>query len=168
MNQQKLKHKVLCWNVRGINSEEKWNPIRDTISEANCDIFCFQETKRQAFDFQFIIKFSPAGFDTFEYLPSVGASGGLITVWKSSAFSGEVVFQNSFAITIKFSARHNGDTWFLTNIYGPCTHDGKRAFLHWFKHYTISDDDNWLVVGDFNLIRKPENRNRLGAGGGGW
>lgn len=50
--------KVLCWNVRGINSDEKWNPIRDTIIEANCDVFCFQETKRQSFDTQFIRKFA--------------------------------------------------------------------------------------------------------------
>lgn len=121
--------KVLCWNVRGINSEEKWNPIRDTLSEAACDIFCLQETKRENFDLQFIRKFSPRGFDSFEFLPSIRASGGLITIWKSSVFSGQMVFQNAFAIIVKFSARHNCDTWFLTNIYGPCTHDGKGVFF---------------------------------------
>ena len=41
--------------------------------------------------------------------------------------------------------------------------EGKRNFLQWFKHYDITDDENWLVVGDFNLIRKPENRNRPGG-----
>jgi len=69
--------------VRGINSEEKWNPIRDTLSETACDIFCLQETKRESFDLQFIRKFSPHGFDSFEFLPSIRASGGLITVWKA-------------------------------------------------------------------------------------
>jgi len=149
--------------VRGINSEEKWNPIRDILSETACDIFCLQETKRESFDLQFIRKFSPHGFDSFEFLPSIRASGGLITVWKSSVFSGQMVFQNAFAITVKFSARHNCGTWFLTNIYGPCTHDGKRSFLQWFKHYSGFANDNWHVVGDFNLIRKLENRNRPGV-----
>jgi exonuclease III len=153
---------VLCWNVRGINSEDKWSLIRDTILEAESDVFCFQETKRQNFDSQFIRKFSPPGFDSFEFLPSVGASGGIITSWKSNVFSGQLIFQNNFAITIRLIARHNNDTWFLTNIYGPCSHDGKREFLRWFKHYNLSDDDNWLVVGDFNLMRSPENRNKLG------
>ena len=150
MNNHKQKcWKVLCWNVRGINSEEKWNSIKDTISEAGCDIFCFQETKRQNFDNQFLRKFCPHGFDSFEFLPSNGASGGLITSWKSSAFSGQLIFQNSFAITVRLTAKHNRDTWLQTNIYGPCNHDRKRDFIRWFKHYTITDDDNWPIVGDF-------------------
>jgi hypothetical protein len=74
-----------------------------------------------------------------------------------------MVFQNNYAITVKFSACHNGDTWLLTNIYGPCTTEGKRNFLQWFKNFATLDDDNWLVVGDFNLLRKLENRNRPGG-----
>lgn len=61
------------------------------------------------------------------------------------------------------TAKHNGEFWFLANIYGPCSHDGKRDFLRWFKHYNITDTENWLLVGDFNLLRKPENRNRAGV-----
>jgi exonuclease III len=143
MSQQNHRYwKVLCWNVQGINSEEKWNPIRDTIIDAGYDIFCFQETKRKNFDMQFIKKFSPSGFDTFEFLPSIGASGGLLIGWKSSVFSGHLVFQNEFAITVKFHAKHNGNSWFLTNIYVPCTPKRKRNFLQWFKHYDITDNGN--------------------------
>jgi len=159
-NQNHRFWKVLCWNVRGINSDEKWNPIKNTIIEAGCDVFCFHETKRQICDAQFLRKFSPPGFDSFEILPSNGASSGLIIGWKSSAFSGQLVFQNNFAITVKLTAKHNNDYWFLTNVYGPCTHEGKRSFIQWFKHYTAVVGENWLVVGDFNLLRKPENRNK--------
>ena len=155
-NQNRRGWKVLCWNVRGINLDEKWNLIKNTLVEAGCDIFCFQETKRDA---QFLRKFSPPGFDSFEFLPSIGASIGLITGWKSSSFIGQLFFQNSFAITTKLTARHNGDTWYLTNVYGPRTHEGKRDFIQWLKHYTAIDKENWLIVGDFNLLRKPEDRN---------
>jgi hypothetical protein len=61
------------------------------------------------------------------------------------------MFQNSFAITVRLVAKHNRDSWLLTNVYGPCTHDGKREFMHWLKHYNISEDEKWLLVGDFNL-----------------
>jgi len=155
--------KILCWNVRGINSDEKWNPIRDTITEAGCDVFCFQETKRQTFNSEFLRKFSPYSYDAFEFLPSVGASGGLITAWKSNVFNGQLVFQNGFSITVKLTAKHNGDTWFLTNVYGPCTQDAKRDFIQWLKQYNTYENDNWLIVGDFNFLRKPENRNKPGG-----
>jgi hypothetical protein len=39
--------KILFWNVRGINSQEKWDAIRDKISESACQILCIQETKRE-------------------------------------------------------------------------------------------------------------------------
>ena len=29
---------ILCWNVRGINSEDKWEAIKSKIWEAKCDI----------------------------------------------------------------------------------------------------------------------------------
>ena len=69
--------KVFCWNVCGINSDKKWVSIRDKITESNCDIVCLQETKKENFDLQFIKNFCPSQFDSFEYLPSVGASKAL-------------------------------------------------------------------------------------------
>lgn len=30
--------KVLCWNIRGINAEGKWESLKDKIIECNCDI----------------------------------------------------------------------------------------------------------------------------------
>ena len=67
-------------DVRDINSNKKWDSIRDKITESNCDILCLQETKREIFDLQLIKKFCPSSFDSFEFLPSVGTSGGILTV----------------------------------------------------------------------------------------
>lgn len=69
--------KVLSWNVRGVNSESKWNAIRDRIVESACDVICLQETKRSQFDLSYIRQFCPPSFDAFSFLPSVGASGVL-------------------------------------------------------------------------------------------
>ena len=155
--------KVLCWNVRGINSDKKWDSIRDKIVESNCDILCLQETKRENFDIQFIKKFCSSSFDSFEFLPSVGASGGILTVWKSYLFHGQLVFSNDFNLTVEFSSKHNDSKWVLSNIYAPCTAPGRHAFLHWFKNIQMPAEVYWLIVGDFNLIRKPENRNKPGG-----
>ena len=46
--------------------------------EANCDIICFQETKKDNFDQGFLRKVLPASFDAYVFAPSVGASGGLL------------------------------------------------------------------------------------------
>lgn len=125
---------VLCWNVRGINSEGKWESIRNKIVESQCDIVCIQETKREVFDLPFIKLFCPPPFDSFCFLPSVGASGGMLVVWKGAVFSGTEVSSNSFAILIQFTSLHNNESWLLTNIYGSCNANGKTAFLDWFAN----------------------------------
>ena len=104
--------KVFCWNVRGINSDKKWVSIRDKITESNCDIVCLQETKKENFDLQFIKNFCPSQFDSFEYLPLVGASGGIITIWKSYLFNGHMVFSNDFSIS-ELTSKHDDSTWLL-------------------------------------------------------
>lgn len=98
---------ILCWNIKGINAENKWEFLRNKILESNCDIIGIQETKRDVFDIAYIIKFCPRVFDSFCFLPSVGASDGILVVWKSSMFIGSENFHNNFAISVEFSFVHN-------------------------------------------------------------
>jgi hypothetical protein len=155
--------KVLNWNVRGLNLDKKWNSIRSKIVESRSEIVCLQVTKRDAFDINFISKFCPRDFDSFEFMPSIGASGRIIVIWKSLALWGTLVFSNRFVISVEFTSKLCNDTWLLTTIYAPCTPLGKREFLEWFKEIQMPDEIDWLIVDDFNLMRKLEYRNREGA-----
>lgn len=87
----------------------------------------------------------------------------MLSVWKGAVFEGVEVFRNSFALSVEFSSCHDNSCWILTNIYGPCDAEGKRSFLDWFGNVRMPNDVCWLVVGDFNLLRKPEDRNRPGG-----
>lgn len=111
---------VLCWNVRGINRAEKWPLISNKIVESNCEIFCFQETKKESFDLAFIKNFAPKRFDSFIFSPSVGASGGLLVVWNGSIFHGTPIEVKSFAIIVCFFSRMDMSAWYLSTVYGPC------------------------------------------------
>lgn len=59
-----------------MNAVRKWDSIRNM--EANYDIICFQETKKENFDQGFLRKVLPPSFDAFVFAPSMGASGGLL------------------------------------------------------------------------------------------
>jgi exonuclease III len=155
--------KVLCWNGRGINSQQKWSAIRSKINETGCDIVCLEETKRENLDDSYLKNFWTASFDNFEYVPSVGQSGGTLVIWKGSRFNGAVIFQTKYAMNIEFSSNISNDVWILSNIYAPCMPEGKHDFLEWLHNIDMPDDTNWLLVGDFNLIRHPSDRNRPGG-----
>lgn len=111
-----------------------------------CDVVCLQETKRETFDSAFIKNYCPTNLDEFEFLPSVGASGGILVAWKSLVFSGRKVFSNAFALSVQFYSRHDNSTWLLTVVYGPCTPEGKTSFLNWFKNIQMSANFDWLVL----------------------
>ena len=115
------------------------------------------------FDLAYIKNFYTINLDCFDYQPSNGASGGIITIWKSSRFVGNEAFDNEFALSIEFTSIHSGARWTLTNVYAPCTPEGKTQFLDWFKNVDIDDEDDWLVVGDFNLIRSPSDSFKPGG-----
>jgi hypothetical protein len=155
--------KVMNWNLRGINSDKKWVALANKIEESGCDIICLQETKRESFDLAYIRKFCPKKFNKFEYVPSVGASGGLIIIWNGSLFNGELAFHNDFSISVNFKCNLSNDTWILTNIYGPCQADKKSQFIDWFANIDMPPDSDWLIMGDFNFIRSPSDRNKPGG-----
>jgi exonuclease III len=158
-----LEWSVLSHNVRGINSTAKWNAIRCSIRDAGCEVICLQETKKEFFDSAYLKNFCPAHFDSFAFVPSMGNSGGSVIIWKSSRLSGNVIFQNNYAQSVEFTSNLSACSWIITNVYAPCTHHGKIDFLNWLHNISMPSDKLWLLVGDFNLIRRPEDRNRIGG-----
>lgn len=83
---------ILCWNVRGLNAPEKHIALSNAIASSGCSIICLQETKMQVIDLALIKKIYPRHFDKFAYIPSIGASGGILTIWNSLLFMGKVIF----------------------------------------------------------------------------
>jgi hypothetical protein len=154
---------VLSYNVRGINSAVKGNGIRCAIRESRCDVICLQETKKECFDRADLKNFCPNSFDSFAFVPSVGNSGGSITVWNSSNLVCNVIYQNEYALSVEFFSNSSNESWIITNIYAPCTPHGKIEFINWFSNINMPSDKLWLIVGDFNLIRRPEDKNIAGG-----
>jgi exonuclease III len=154
---------ILNWNIRGINSEDKCNAVKEKIEESLCAVYCIQETKRDHFEHSFIRKLAPKRFNKFAFSPSDGASGGILMGWNGSIFNGEVAQINKFSVTVNFSSVHNGQKWTLTTVYGPCQGPDRDDFVHWLNSLHIDEEHNWMIVGDFNFYRSLSDRNRNGG-----
>ena len=144
---------VLCWNVRGLNSESRQRAVRQKIEESQCSIACLQETKCSSFDSRSIKSFCPKRFDSFAFSPSIGASGGILVVWNSSVFIGTLIEVQQFALVIQFTSRQNNESWTLVVVYGPCQGEGRDNFINWLYNLCIPIDEHWLLLGDFNFLR---------------
>jgi hypothetical protein len=148
-----------------MNDNRKWNAIRHKI-ESSCVAFYSQEKKRTTIDISYLIFFCPRRFNQFAYSPSDGASGGLLTVWNGSLLAGVATDINNFVVTVKLASLQSGQEWYLTNVYGPCAPGPKADLTNWLYNFDAANYELWMLVGDFNLMRAPGNRNKLGGGGG--
>ena len=154
---------VLCWNVRGINSDAKQLALSNAINSSGCAVICLQETKKPSFDHAFVKSCCPRRFDQFDFIPSRGASGGLVTIWNSLIFSATTIAQEDFALVTRFQSTQSAHFWTLVNVYGPCQGESRVNFINWLMALNIPTNEDWLLVGDFNFIRSPENRNKPGG-----
>lgn len=154
---------ICNWNLRGINSQERCDDIANKVNESNCNILCLQETKREHFDSAYIRKFCPRRMNQFIYEPSIGNSGGIITIWNGNAFDGRVICQSRFQVTVELKCNFSAQIIVVTNIYAPCDNDGRQEFVNWFLQLDTSNFQHWIIMGDFNMIRSTEDRNRPGG-----
>jgi hypothetical protein len=75
---------IMIWNVRGLNSPGRQDAVRVLVDSAKVDIVCLQETKLGHVSRQLVLSMLGSEFDNnFVFLPSVGASGGILIAWRS-------------------------------------------------------------------------------------
>ena len=161
MNQTMFRDwKVLCWNVRCLNSEARRLAVRQKIDERRCSVVCLQETKCMHIVQCFIRKLCPRHFDNFVYVPSAGVSAGMVVIWYSSFFIGNLIEAKPYGIIVKFQSKHTSESWFPVSIYGPCQGSARDDFVEWLYNLDIQVEENWLLLGDFNFMRSIENRNQ--------
>lgn len=154
---------VLCWNIRGLNSSKKQLALSNAIQDSGCSIICLQETKMPTFDASTLKALCPKRFDKFVFIPSRGASGGLVTIWNSNVFTGNIIIDEQFALGIEFTSTQSAHSWKLVNTYGPCQGEESTTFTKWLFELDIPSHEDWLLIGDFNYIRSPNNRNMPGG-----
>ena len=73
------------------------------------------------------------------------------------------MFQNKFSLSLQFTCKTSSKSWILINIYGPYNHEEKIEFIEWFENIQMPSDVDWIIMGDFNFIIKPEDRNKPGG-----
>jgi hypothetical protein len=121
---------ILDWNVRGLNDADKQRAVRAKIEEGNCSIFSIQETKKEAIDCSFMKKIVPKCFTKFAFLPSVGATGGILLGWNESLFKGKILFNT-------------------------CHGERRDQFAQWLYDLQIRSDEDWMIIGDFQFLQSP-------------
>ncbi|PNX87340.1 cytochrome p450, partial [Trifolium pratense] len=119
--------KIVSWNIRGLGGLAKRQEVRKMVGHQNPLLLCLQETKLQSCDDFICSTLWGNSSYAFSYRPSVGASGGLLTLWDSAEV--EVWSSESSEYVLWCHGRfvRSGEEFYLANVYAPCDSWAKQA-----------------------------------------
>jgi exonuclease III len=153
-----MKIKILSWNVRGLNLEEKRMKIKSLLREWKADVVCFQETKIQVVTRELIQSLWGGAQVDWCYLGAQGASGGILIMWDRRVVEKVEEWVGCFTAACSFRSMCDDFNWAFAGVYGP-NRDNDRLML-WEELSGLMDrwEMPWCIGGDFNAIRFPSER----------
>ncbi|GKV44765.1 hypothetical protein SLEP1_g51921 [Rubroshorea leprosula] len=87
-----------------------------------------------------------------------GMSGGILCVWNPSTLKKKRVLEGEYCIGIEGVWGTEEVPVCIINVYSPCQITNKRALWTELKNMVTGGGSMWCVVGDFNAIRRIEER----------
>ncbi|MCI25649.1 cytochrome P450 [Trifolium medium] len=112
--------KILSWNIRGLGGLEKRKAVSRLVGDKHPFILCLQETKMQVCDASLCSAIWGCSSYDFSYLSSVGASGGLLTIWDSSEVEVWASTSREHVLWCHGRFIKSGEHFYLANVYAPC------------------------------------------------
>ncbi|RVW30380.1 Transposon TX1 uncharacterized 149 kDa protein [Vitis vinifera] len=91
-----------------------------------------------------------------------GAAGGVVVFWDKRVLELVGLEVGIFSISCHFKNYEDGFMWFFTGVYGPTMKRFRELFWEELGAIRGLWTDPWCIGGDFNVIRFPSERSRVG------
>ena len=149
---------VISWNVRGLSARPKRSSIRKIIIKNNPSFVFLQETKMEILNNKLIRTCWKS--DDLEWVssPSVGNSGGLLSMWNKLAFQKKSIKTSRQWIAIRGIILSQEFECSLINIYNPCEVSLRAEVWQEIQEYQCANPLPCLLIGDFNEVLSPKER----------
>ena len=92
-------------------------------------------------------------------LPAVGTAGGILLAASERFFKLTPTQVTAHSVSAKITMLEENVSWCITGVYGPQTDPVKIAFMQEISDLKQHMMDQWLMLGDFNLIYRVEDKN---------
>lgn len=151
---------IICWNVRGLNDGTKRASVRNQITSSGATDVCLQETKITNWTLPLLAE--TVGNDMAQnvaFLPSNGASGGILLAAFERFFRLDNPHLTANTISASLTMLSDNRVWSLTGVYGPQSDAEKLLFMEEIKNLKTHMLPAWLLLGDFNLIYRAQDKN---------
>ncbi|GKV27657.1 hypothetical protein SLEP1_g36796 [Rubroshorea leprosula] len=143
---------------RGLGGTLKKKEVRRLVQEEKPDFLFLQETKLENVDIGICRQLWNSDEVDWVAKGSSGASGGLLCLWDSRQFVKREVFSGDGFVGLAGEWGANKRQYFLINVYGPNDRQKKASLWEELRKLVTEKEGCWLIAGDFNAVRGPEER----------
>ena len=151
--------KGIFWNSRCLADWAKWRFLVETTIEQNLDFIALLETWRDNFTSQFLGTLSGGIYFDWHVLPPRGRSGGILLGVRCETLEVLNVVRGDFAVMFRVRSKVDGFRWALIDVYGAAQSELKPYFLADLVRICSDGTLPILVGGDFNIIRRRDEKN---------
>jgi hypothetical protein len=138
------------------------SPQQHTILSTGASIVCLQETKILRWSNVLLKETVGAKHanQTF-HLPSLGALGGILIAANLDYFDMVLLpCSSAYSLSVRINSRLVDEVWDLTGVYGPQLDNEKTIFLSELCNIQTMVRPEWVLLGDFNMIRRAREKNK--------
>ena len=145
--------KGLIWNCRGIKKKGVSSFLKNLISEHNFHFISLQEIMVEDIDEKTLKGFDPNSNYLWKWLPSRGKSGGILSGINTDFLDVGVLCEGKYILQMDVWDKQLKQKWNFLNIYGAAQLEQKNEFLAELAHFCSKNNQPYLIVGDFNIVR---------------
>jgi hypothetical protein len=114
-----MNHKIISWNVRGLNERNKRLRISKLLRLWKVDIVCFQETKMESISNNFVQSLWGCPYMDWCRVDSWGGLGRILIMWDCRVVSRIDSCMGIFVVAYLFRNVEDGLMWAFAGVYGP-------------------------------------------------
>ena len=149
---------VVSWNCRGLGARVKRSQVRKYSHTHNPSFIFIQETKCESLNPKLIKSIWSDDDVSWFSSPSIGNSGGLLSLWKQSFFIMESCRVERSWIALSGIIPSHDFHCIIVNIYNPCSIEGRAEVWESITEFWKLSNLPILIIGDFNEVLSPHER----------
>ncbi|KAM3252928.1 hypothetical protein P3L10_006998 [Capsicum annuum] len=153
-----MKIKLISWNVRGLKEQGKRRVVQSLIQEWKANIVYLQETKLEGNVHELIKQIWAGRWIKYACLEASGTRGGILLLWDSRIWEGEILQVGAYTLSCKFKAQFCNFECHITGVYAPSSKVERRLVWEELADVRGLFDGPWAICGDFNVCRFPSEK----------
>jgi endonuclease/exonuclease/phosphatase family metal-dependent hydrolase len=151
---------IICsFNIRGLGGRVKRRKIRELVQMEGLDFLAIQETEMEAISDIFVHRLWGSSNCGWAYLPAMGNSGGILSIWNKVKASLVFTFIGDRFVGVCLDIVNESRRCIVVNVYAKCNIRAKRQL---WSDILMSKrgfgEGLWCVLGDFNAVRDHDER----------